>query len=160
MRKLENIIFRGKLQNGFDDRWIYGNLVYLGDHPRICDDVGMFNVVDESIGEYVGLSDMYDHRIFEGDILRYDGSLGKGTGRAEIDRIVWISGPLSKTGKDTPLFQVKDAGNLEIIGNAFDQMEEEQYCIFNEAPKDKEIKDATFGKYSENFKDRTHRRGR
>lgn len=68
---MREILFRGK--NKFTGEWCEGFLVKTGDHFRIStqNDLISFGVYPESVGQYTGLSDKHQTKIFEGDIVRY-----------------------------------------------------------------------------------------
>ena len=68
------ILFRAKsIENG---AWIYGSLfkcpccddVEISDHNTV--DFHRKDVDPDTIGQYIGLCDMYGNKIFEGDIVR------------------------------------------------------------------------------------------
>ena len=74
---MRKILFRGKrMDNG---EWVYGNLV------RGCDEKYAYivefgnkelcrnyvNAIPETVGQYTGLADKNETRIFEGDIVQY-----------------------------------------------------------------------------------------
>lgn len=79
---MREILFRGKTKDG---EWVYGDLLqddgkfYITEHdgwstfyPKSgTADVYMHEVIPESVGQYTGLEDFYDTKIFEGDIIKW-----------------------------------------------------------------------------------------
>ena len=91
------ILFRGKVKNkadyyfyeqvqkdSFKDGFAYGSLITVKDKSFICIGVTvhlnclinntcatMVEVIPETVGRYIGLSDANGKKIFEGDIIRY-----------------------------------------------------------------------------------------
>ena len=69
---MKNILFRGK--DKFTGTWRYGDLVHnkkvtqTGLEDRVM--VGGFEVIEETVGQYIGLLDIMGDKIFEGDIIR------------------------------------------------------------------------------------------
>jgi uncharacterized phage protein (TIGR01671 family) len=69
------ILFRGKrADNG---EWIHGSIIHCNDGYYIADysiymvAPNMVKVVPESVGQFTGLIDFEDNRIFEGDIVKW-----------------------------------------------------------------------------------------
>lgn len=72
---MREILFRGKTTN--ENEWIYGDIFHSGAYPeitRIHDYINRVNyaINPETIGEFIGLTDMNGAKIFEGDILASD----------------------------------------------------------------------------------------
>lgn len=87
---MREILFRGKTKGG---RWAYGSLILAGtycailesedvihpmDWPYLNDEIGTFDgeatpVIPETVGQFIGVSDKMANKIFEGDVLEFDG---------------------------------------------------------------------------------------
>ena len=108
MRETE---FRGKIINTWDKNkntgdWVYGNLIQNEDASFIvekvkdsfigyCDDcdkvfANMYRVDEKTIGQYTGVRDIYQIRIFEGDIVAYDEDVNTGRGYSKKRKITGI----------------------------------------------------------------------
>lgn len=75
----EMFLARGKLK--YDNLphkkgdWVYGNYVELKDGDRtMCCIYGYGEIIPETVGRYIGKLDKNGKRIFEGDIVEYNGT--------------------------------------------------------------------------------------
>ena len=71
---MREILFRGKrIDNG---EWIYGDLLQptdVVDCTEISQNIGVgsrYDVIPETVGQYIGMTDKNSVKIFEGDIIR------------------------------------------------------------------------------------------
>ena len=128
---MRKILFRGKqVDNG---EWVEGYLtrrpsaIQYGAHyspwfidkpPSDPDDSGGFYNVDcETVGQFTGLTDRKGNRIFEGDIVKYDGD--------GIYRIGYVDG-VYRLFNAKGRYSVSVHNNysyLEVIGNIHDNPE-------------------------------------
>lgn len=113
---MREILFRGKLKDG---RWAEGNLQIKKDGVCIItpDDtpLGCYGAVfPDTVGQYTGLTDKNDKKIFEGDIVLIPGI---GFGVIRYDRACFTLG-LVECG-----FCVSEQSEREILGNIHDNPE-------------------------------------
>lgn len=68
---MREILYRGKRNNG---NWEYGfyYLRAVNNKPYIYDDGISFEVIPETVGQFIGITDKNGTKIFEGDILKAD----------------------------------------------------------------------------------------
>lgn len=139
---MKNHLFRGKRNDG---QWMFGDLFvqaegteyeevfilgYLDHRDCICDVRKCAEKVEpRTVGQFTGLFDKNDHRIFEGDIVK--------TKYGRLCIVVWFASQvyngwdleavrtsenLANTKPPEPVDLYK-SDNLEIIGNIYDNPE-------------------------------------
>ena len=104
------ILFRGKRVD--NDEWVYGFLVKMFGVLNIADKDNeniIYEVIPETVGQFIGLPDKNSNKIFEGDIV-YNGVF-----KAQVEL---INGRFSPFGSDMFF-----ADECEVIGNIYDNKE-------------------------------------
>ena len=126
MREIREVIFRGKrTDNG---KWVKGYLyiTHTGAHEIGSYDAEInierftFDVIPETVGQYTGLTDKNDVRIFEGDIV----SLVKHDGL--IYKVVYVPCRyelVNSKGVNCFVLDIYKSENIEVIGNIYDNPE-------------------------------------
>jgi uncharacterized phage protein (TIGR01671 family) len=135
-KTMREILFRGKrVDNG---EWAYGDLLTCDDEMEIYSESHGENggwVIPETVGEFTGLTDKKDKKIFEGDILRYVPKYGApiigivvfGDYRYPADKIAFHRGfNIKWTSEPSPrpelgYWAIKQL--VEVIGNIYDNPE-------------------------------------
>lgn len=141
---MREILFRGKEKNS--SKWIYGDLRHISDshggyilcivdntNGRNNDVIGV-EVVPETVGQYTGLTDKNNVKIFEGDIVK-----GTAYSATRIGVIVWIdeissfgvryvNAPNPTAWENSSILRCVSLGKTdefaaEVIGNIYDNPE-------------------------------------
>ena len=120
---MREILFRGQRKD--NEEWIEGYYVRLGEHHCILTgklDITKgfpifvhYEVLPETVGQYTGLTDKNDKKIFEGDIVKHN---------KMIYEIAYFTENSRFAGRRTKvLMSLFPLGNSEVIGNIHDNPE-------------------------------------
>lgn len=121
---MSEILFRGKrTDNG---EWIHGfpYITHGGEHQIKCYDPESniesctYTVAPDSVGRYIGRTDAYGNKMFEGDIIKYDDWCGVVVFDNDDAQFV-----VQFTDGDIENFCNLCSGDCEIYGNVYDNPE-------------------------------------
>lgn len=125
---MRQILFQGKtVKTG---EWIQGCLTYFIDaefHSFIEDPITMekMEVIPESVGQYVGLNDVFGRRIFEGNVVEAQDYLIKGTYIVRYYNNEFVGVNKDKTAEHQTV-SIKPLWSFKVIGHADDVPAEEK----------------------------------
>ena len=127
-------LYRGKDRE--TGKWVFGSLLSwdAGERHICCEDdneaMEKFPVIPETVGEYTGLKDKNGVKIFEGDIVKSEVSIGDVQFSHGMFGIEWRRAKADKSmvgswGQLHNLRRMDDGFNkgVEVIGNCFDNPE-------------------------------------
>lgn len=121
---MREILFRGK--RVYNNEWVYGMPCCDSSELRGVDSVqsfdgGIYYIIPETLGQYTGVIDKNGKKIFEGDVVKYDGTCGK---------IVFSEYHGAFMSKEKDIYYEwlsriprRGTGIMEIIGNIYDNKE-------------------------------------
>ena len=120
---MREILFRGKRVDN-EHEWVCGNYHNHSSEKSISfykvfvgTAMTMYAVIPETVGEYTGLTDKNDARIFEGDVIKHEG---------ENFIVYWneeCAGFYPFYGQDHPTGYGVIGEESEVIGNVHDNLE-------------------------------------
>lgn len=123
---MREILFRGK--GSSDGAWHYGSLDLTegNTRPIILEhdgefDIGGYLVDPETVGQYTGLKDKNGTRIFEGDIIEYNGTKHKVVFENRLHSTYF--GIVMSAMETWGFSNSVPANMMEVIGNIYDNPE-------------------------------------
>lgn len=117
---MREILFRGK---DVKEHWHTGLLAHVGNAWYISNSAGIptaYEVIPSTIGQYTGMDDRNDTKIFEGDIVEVNRLGGKYRYQICYDKGLASFIGLRGIGYTTFTY---DSDGFEIIGNVYDNPE-------------------------------------
>lgn len=117
---MREILFRGK---DVKELWSIGLLAHIGNAWYISNGAGIptaYEVIPSTIGQYTGMNDRNDTKIFEGDIV--EGNRLGGIHRYQICYDKGLARFIGLRGTGYTKFTY-DSDAFEIIGNVYDNPE-------------------------------------
>ena len=118
---MREILFRGK--KAYNSKWIEGyfysgqnNDSYIIIHSKGYPSAKFIRVLPETVGQYTGLCDKNEKKIFEGDIIKIS--------NGEIYTVVFEAGAFTTGIFSSGLFLGEwEMAHVEVIGNIYDDPE-------------------------------------
>ena len=121
---MREILFRGKRED--NGEWVEGHLLFDEEQDEAYiaeyfEDRSAYirEVIPETVGQYIGITDKNGTKIFEGDLM--NGVCGKSF--FEAAEVRWKSFFLEFFAGDNPLFEDNQESTYEVIGNIHDNPE-------------------------------------
>ena len=128
---MREILFRGKRADNW--QWVNGFYAHelQGGHFISADEGAWYDgpmlsyveVIPETVGQYTGLDDKNDVKIFEGDVVRYLNSIESGNGVVIFDACAFLFNWIDSDETDSLLRHFQCSEELEVIGNVHDNSE-------------------------------------
>lgn len=122
------ILFRGKGNPKYNDGdWYYGYLIFDGEDYQIVEPkYGSFRrtVLKETVGEFTGMTDKNDKKIFEGDILEFSDRIVSVFWHAHLG--CWDSDFIKFTNKENDredMSLCRWSYSAKVVGNIHDNPE-------------------------------------
>ena len=122
---MKEILFKGKRKDTGD--WIEGYFFKIWDRTFLLwgttnDYPNMIEVIPETVSQFIGLTDRYEKKIFEGDIVNIITGINgyKSTYYSAIQEVKYIAD--SGIAVFLP-FDNSDIVEIEVIGNIYDNKE-------------------------------------
>lgn len=120
---MREILFRGKQK--YIGKWVYGSFFSPNAIMKRGKEFGAdktYTILPETVGQFTGLTDKNDKKIFEGDIIKVSDE----TGGASIYKVVFINGIFGvvvKNGGYACTLVPLSKECIEVIGNVHDNPE-------------------------------------
>ena len=114
------IMFRGKARGR--KFWVFGDHGTIKNGDEIIHTVCGCVVEEESVGQYTGKNDIFENRVFAGDILLWSGELD-GIEIKEYSAVVWdenVAGYVLESADGTLPENLSLVHEMVVVGRVFD----------------------------------------